>query len=67
MEIKEFIKGKVKFMFYRDGNLWYRTANGFVFPVPTSDIGNATFLDEDKGIFFMRYIRKHLEEVWKAK
>ena len=29
-------------------------------PVPLSDVGNATFLAEDKALLFMRYIRKHL-------
>lgn len=32
----------------------------FIFPVPISDIGNATFNRSDKGILFMRYIRKHI-------
>ena len=63
MEIKAHIKGKVKFEFYRDNNLYYKSDSGLVFPVPISDIGNATFLSEDKGILFMRYIRKHLESL----
>lgn len=33
----------------------------FDFPVPISDAGGATFLNVDKGIFFMRWIRKHVE------
>lgn len=36
------------------------SAIGPEFPVPISDIGNATFLAFDKAILFMRYIRKHL-------
>ena len=59
--IKDHIKGKVKFKFYRDGSLYYQTETGLEFPVPISDIGNATFLNEDKAILFMRYIRKYLE------
>ena len=59
--IKELIKGEVTFQYYRDGNLHYSTENGFVFPVPISDIGNATFLAKDKAMLFMRYIRKFLE------
>lgn len=60
--IKEMVKdgAQVKFQFYRAGNLWYRTDSGFEFPVPVSDIGDATFLAQDKAILFMRYIRKHL-------
>lgn len=58
---------RVFFRFYRDSNLWYTTECGFEFPVPISDIGNATFLYEDRAILFMRYIRKHMEFVSAAK
>ena len=58
---------KVRFSFYRDSNLWYSTECGFEFPVPTDDIGNATFLAEDKALLFMRYIRKHMERIEQAK
>jgi len=51
---------KVRFKFYRDGQLWYETECGFRFPVPISDAGTATFLDEDRAILFMRYIRKQM-------
>lgn len=53
----------VYFQFYRDGNLWYAAENGFMFPVPIDDIGNATFLVEDRSVLFMRYIRKHLKTI----
>lgn len=33
----------------------------YEFPVPLSDIGDATLLATDKAIMFMRYIRKALE------
>lgn len=58
---------KVNFSFYRDGNLWYEAENGFIFPVPISDIGTATFNKEEKAILMMRYIQKHLKiiEEWK--
>ena len=49
---------KVRFSFYRDGQLWYETECGFRFPVPIEDAGTATFLAEDRAILFMRYIRK---------
>ncbi len=59
--IKEVVKDKViRFEFYREGELFYETECGFVFPVPLSDVGNAAFLAEDKALLFMRYIRKHL-------
>jgi hypothetical protein len=35
MTLKELVKGKrVRFKFYRDGELWYETDDGFEFPVP---------------------------------
>lgn len=57
---------KVKFAFYRDGDLWYETENGFRFPVSISDIGNATFNFEEKAILLMRYMRKHLDTIKEA-
>jgi len=67
--IKEMVKDKkkVRFSFYRDSELWYKTECGFEFPVPIREIGNATFLAEDKAILFMRYIRKHIEMLEKEK
>lgn len=63
--VKEMVKDnkKVTFKFYRAGNLYYTTECGFVFPVPISDIGEATFLVEDKALLFMRYIRKAVQEL----
>src|ERR1700747_1217727 len=51
---------KVRFSFYRGGQLWYETECGFRFPVPISDAGTATFMAEDRAILFMRYIRKKI-------
>ena len=59
--LKDHVSGPVTFSHYFDGNLWYETETKFSFPVPISDAGTATFLAKDKGILFMRYIRKHLE------
>lgn len=69
MTVAEIVKhsAKTNFSFYRDSNLWYKTDNGYEFPVPISDIGSATFLAQDKTILFMRYIRKHVEMVENAK
>jgi hypothetical protein len=62
MTLKELIKGqKVRFKFYRDGDLWYETTNGFEFPVPIADTGTGMFKAEDEAITYMRWIRKHLE------
>ena len=64
MRLIEMVKNKVvRFKFYRKGELWYETEDGFPFPVPVSDCGDATFLDTDKATLFMRYIRKQLEEL----
>ena len=62
--IKKMVKDKVvRFKYYRDGELFYETECGFVFPVPVSDTGHATFMAEDKALLFMRYIRKQLAQV----
>ena len=59
---------KVRFEHFVDNALWYRCDNGFMFPVPVSDtkdsidaINSPIFLAEDKAIYFMRWIRKHIE------
>jgi hypothetical protein len=62
----DLVKDKqVHFQYYRDNELWYTTDDEFLFPVPISDVGNATFLRDDKAILFMRYIRKYKEELEK--
>ncbi len=63
MTLKDHVKGVVKFKFFRDNNLYYETETGLTFPVPIEDIGNATFLCEDKALLFMRYIRKFLNKI----
>ena len=69
MKIADMVRDnkKVNFSHYRDGSLWYVTESGFEFPVPVIDIGNATFLAQDKALLFMRYIRAHLEMLQAAK
>jgi hypothetical protein len=69
MGIKEMVKDhrKVRFSFYTDRELWYITEDGFEFPVPIEEVGNATFMAEDRAILFMRYIRKHMEMLDKAR
>jgi hypothetical protein len=66
--LKELVgEGKsVYFRYYRDNALWYAadpSGHNFMFPVPISDAGTATFKDSDKAIFFMRWIRKHITEL----
>lgn len=61
--LKELVKGKkVRFRFYRDGELWYATDDGFEFPVPIADTGTGIFEAEAGAIQYMRSIRKHLAE-----
>jgi hypothetical protein len=69
LSLKDLVKDgkKVHFMFYRKMELWYKTDDGFEFPVPIEDIGDGIFLNEDKAMLFMRYIRKHLENIAKEK
>lgn len=64
MDIKDLVKDTaVKFLYYRNKELWYEVVGkNFIFPVPVEDTGEATFLPEDKGLIFMRYIRKQLEK-----
>lgn len=82
MKLIDLVKDQqVHFQYFRDYEMWYKTDNGFLFPVPVKDpkeIGTATFNRDDKAILFMRYIRKYKEEMdeeakqiliekWKAK
>jgi hypothetical protein len=68
LDLKQMVKGKsVCFTHYKEGDLWYETEDGFAFPVPIEDIGNAKFQAKDKALLFMRYIRRHLNILEKAK
>jgi hypothetical protein len=53
----------VSFQYYKDGQLFYSTECGFIFPVPIDDVGTATLNAKDKALLFMRYIRKHIKTV----
>lgn len=61
MNLKELVNhNTVVFDFYRAGNMYYSVTHEgkkYQFPVPLSDIGDATLLNTDKAILFMRYIR----------
>ena len=66
--LKDRIKNKsVKFVHYVHGELWYVCEDGFEFPVPIDYAGTGCFKRDDKAILFMRYIRKHMEFLDKAK
>ena len=68
-DLKDMVKDnkKVRFTFYRRGELFYETECGFEFPVPISDTGDGVFHAEDKAILFMRYIRKHIVNIEEGK
>ncbi|MFN0313530.1 MAG: hypothetical protein ACKVQA_00610 [Burkholderiales bacterium] len=67
--LKEMVSNNqvVRFVRYRDGELFYRTECGFEFPVPVSDTGGAQFLAEDKALLFMRYIRRQMQRIEDAR
>lgn len=69
LDIKEMVMGdkKVKFLYFKDNELWYVTENNFEFPVPISDTAGAVFNSEDKALFFMRWIRSHIKNLEEAK
>lgn len=56
---------KVRFSYFRDKEFWYQHEDGFLFPVPLSEVDNpssrATLLAEDKAICFMRWMKKYIE------
>lgn len=66
--IKDLVKDKtVTFEKYQNGELWYVTTDGFRFPVPISDTGEAAFMASDKAMLFMRWIRKHFDLIESSK
>jgi hypothetical protein len=68
VSIKERVAGKVvKFSHYQHGELWYVCEDGFTFPVPLTDTGDGAFKAEDKAMYFMRWIRKHMDMIELAK
>lgn len=69
MDIKEMVSNnkQVHFQYFKSGELWYITDNGFEFPVPVSDVGDATFLKQDKAMMFMRWINQHLRLIAQAR
>ena len=56
---------QVSFMYFCENTLWYQTEFGETFGVPVEDVGNATFLNKDKALLFMRYMRVRNEELKK--
>ena len=55
---------KVRFAYFRDDEFWYKTEKGLLFPISLKEAqaGRATFLAEDRALYFMRWIRKYTEK-----
>ena len=66
MKIVDIIRNNtVTFLRYRKGFLYYAVpyeGDCYEFPVPIADTGDADFLNHDKAMLFMRYIRKAMDE-----
>lgn len=62
-ELKSRVAGTVKFVRLVDSELWYVCNDGFEFPIPHEDTKGATFNAEDKGMYFMRWISKHMKVI----
>ncbi len=60
--VKDHIRGRSTFLFYRDGDLWFKTDDtGFEFPIPVNDLGHAAVNVNEKSLILMRYIRKWID------
>lgn len=69
MNLKDMVSNnkRVTFVRYQKSELWYITESGFEFPVPISDTGDAAFNSEDKALLFMRWIKKHIDNINQGK
>lgn len=73
--VKQLVRENAKLVRYRDGNLWYQIlwsqddssfGGIFDFPVPVSDTGGAEFGSNERAIYLMRWIRRHIEFLTEA-
>jgi len=64
MNIKDHVSDnkKVRFVYFKEGSLFYETELGLIFEVPSSDTGNGTFGSVEKALNFMRWIRPQIEK-----
>lgn len=67
MSLMTRVSGKVNFLKFVNRELWYVCDDGFEYPIPLEDTDGAEFEPSDKGLFHMRWIRKHMEVIDKAK
>ena len=65
--LKDRVAGSVKFLKLVNSELWYVCNDGFEFAIPLEDTAGAEFAAEDKGLYFMRWIRKHMSMLETAK
>jgi hypothetical protein len=65
LSVKEMVAGgkRVRFVRARCGELIYATESGFEFRVPIYDMGDGVFLNEDRAVLFMRWIRREIDEI----
>jgi hypothetical protein len=64
VSISDLVKGQTAtFQYYRSGNLYYKTTDGFEFPIPISDTGEASFNQEHTALELMRWIRKQYQVI----
>ncbi len=64
--VGDLVKGKTaKLIHYRSGLLLYETQDGFQFPVPIEDTGEAEFKSEHNALELMRWIRKQVDLIQK--
>ncbi len=62
--VKTHIRGQSVFQYYKENTLWYKTNDtNLLFSVPIDDCGSAQFMDIEKSMLMMRYIRKYLAEM----
>lgn len=76
MNIKEIVRNDnmAEFSHYFNHELWYKVMwtdgdlnfQELLFPVPISDIGEATFGRVERAMLLMRYIRKQLKTLEEA-
>ena len=54
----------VRFVHFRDEEFWYQHQDGLMFPISLKEAttGRGTFLAEDKAIYFMRWMKKYIED-----
>lgn len=65
--LKKHVTGTARFLKLVDSELWYVCEDGYEFAIPLSETAGAEFKAEDKGIFFMRWIRKHMDMLEEAR